>query len=455
MARILAVDWDGVEVRFVLGSILKDRLIVSNVGSAPIEVAAEEAAAIVESDEEDDDFAPSVGDVDEDENEDDGVVETVEKEYIPRMPVADDEDEDDEETSGDPTVVSTVRKVSFKNSPIATTLKKLLHQRRVGSATLCYTASRGDLDVMYMTIPNASESETPELIFNQALRDSLTFNENQPLDFMTLGTPDSPKKTGFRKVAAVSIARDKLRRIRETLAGAYHAPAKIELREPSLAEFLRADFCGLSYEEPVMLVQELCDEANLTLCYQKSVLYFRSFKILPDSTPAERAERIREEIVRTLAVGIDDLPEDAIVNRALFFTDYARPKLETEEADDDDAPDCVATILERLLEEEEIQLDFLNPFRLAGMRVKTQEPECSGRYASLIGVLLAERPQNKPLVDLLHPHEKPKPPNFTLLFVAYFLVVILAAAGFYFWNKSDLQKLNAELDALEKNRQQV
>ena len=100
-------------------------------------------------------------------------------------------------------------------------------------------------------------------------------------------------------------------------------------------------------------------------------------------------------------------------------------------------------------------MDFLNPFRLAGMRVKTQEPECSGRYASLIGVLLAERPQNKPLVDLLHPHEKPKPPNFTLLFVAYFLVVILAAAGFYFWNKSDLQKLNAELDALEKNRQQV
>ena len=39
MARILAVDWDGVEARFALGSIQKDRLVVLNAGAAPIEVA--------------------------------------------------------------------------------------------------------------------------------------------------------------------------------------------------------------------------------------------------------------------------------------------------------------------------------------------------------------------------------------------------------------------------------
>ena len=466
MARILAVDWDGVEARFALGSIQKDRLVVLNAGAAHIEVAAEVAAAAVERDSDDAEEDAPVPDAvvgeDDGSDADDGVVETVEKEYVPRMPVADDEEED-EDLASDPAVVSTVRKskgASFKNSALAVTLKKLLKERKVGSATLYYTAERGDLDVMYMTIPNASETETPELIFNQALRDSLTFNETQPLDYMTLGLPDSPKRTGFRRVAAVSIARDRLRRVRETLAGAYRAPAKIELREPSLAEFLRVEFCGIAYDEPVVLIQELCDEANLTLCYRKSVLYFRSFKILPSASPEERAERIREEIVRTLAISLDDLPEDATVNRALLFTGYSRPKIsddeeEEDERDDEDEGDELAPILERLLDEEEITLDFVNPFRLAGMRVKTQEPENPGRYASLLGVILAERPQNKPAVDLLHPHEKPKPPNFTLLFIAYFFLATVLGVVAYRYNKSDLRELNGELEALEKERQAV
>ena len=170
MARILAVDWDGVEARFALGSIQKDRLVVLNAGAAPIEVAAETAAEAVEEVVDDaDELEPVVeAPVDEDSetDEDDGVVETVEKEYVPRMPVADDEEEE-EDVAPDPTVVSTVRKskgTSFKNSALAVTLKKLFRERKVGSATLCYTAERGDLDVMYMTIPNASETETPELI---------------------------------------------------------------------------------------------------------------------------------------------------------------------------------------------------------------------------------------------------------------------------------------------------
>ena len=467
MARILAVDWDGVEARFALGSIQKDRLVVLNAGAAPIEVAAEVAAAAEAAAPDEEEDAPVVAPPDDEnpdsvEDADDGVVETVEKEYVPRMPVADDEEED-EDLATDPAVVSTVRKskgTSFKNSALAVTLKKLFRERKVGSATLCYTAERGDLDVMYMTIPNASETETPELIFNQALRDSLTFNETQPLDYMTLGLQDSPKRTGFRRVAAVSIARDRLRRVRETLAGAYRAPAKIELREPSLAEFLRVDFCGISYDEPVVLIQELCDEVNLTLCYRKSVLYFRSFKILATASPEERAERIREEIVRTLAIGVDDLPEDAVVNRALLFTGYSRPELDDEDEEeeyeeDESLDDGLAPALERLLDEEEITLDFVNPFRLAGMRVKAREPENPGRYASLLGVILAERPQNKPAVDLLHPHEKPKPPNFTLLFIAYFFLATVLGVCAYRYNKSDLRKLNAELEALEKERQAV
>ena len=480
MARILAIDWDGVEARFALGTVLKDRLIVSSVGSALIESAPESVAGaaseLVASESIDDENgdgetriveSDEIGEVDAGDA-DAEVVETVEKSSVPKTPVVYDDEEDEDEKETDGVVVSTVKKSkreSFKTSPLALTLKSLLREKKVGSAIVYYTVERGDVDVMHMTIPQTADSETPELVFNQALRDSLTFNETQPLDYAPLGLVGA-KKTGVRRVAAVSIARDKLRRIREILSGAYRAPSKIELRETALLELLRADFCGLQYDDPVLLIQELCDEVNLVLCAEKSLLFFRSFKLQADSTPEYRANRIKDEVVRTLVVGIDDLPENVEVNHAVFFTGEQKPRAAgvydstvAEVGDEEEfAPQpckTTATLLARALDEAGVNLDFINPFLLPGVKLKTTEPENPGRYASLLGVLLADRAQNKPVVDLLHPHEKPKPPNYGLLFAVYFLLVAIGFGSFWYWNKSDLKRLEAENVALEKERDGV
>ena len=327
MARILAVDWDEEQARFVLGVALKDRLIILKAGSVST------PDLLSEDDESHDEVQTPELDESQDtvarednasDDEDDDAVEIVEKSVAPRMPVAFD-DEEEEDYSVVVTPVENTRKGrGYRSSPLALALKKLLRDSRVGSATLCYCAERDDVEVMYMTAPQASETETPELVFNQALRDSLTFNETQPLDYMILGAQDGGKRSSVRRVVAVSIARDKLRRIRETLMGAYKAPSKIELRESALVEYLRTDFCGLSYEEPVLLIQELADEINLALCYRQNTLYVRSFKILSTLEPLERATRIKDEIVRTLAVGIDDLPEDEVVRQAVLFTDQVK-----------------------------------------------------------------------------------------------------------------------------------
>ncbi|MBQ9874498.1 MAG: hypothetical protein IJM30_08540 [Thermoguttaceae bacterium] len=474
MSRILAIDWDGEEARYALGAVQKDRLVVLSAGAAAIsEVAEAVAAAEAESESECSEPGSEV-EGEEEENLDDQPVETVETSVAPMIPmVYEDEDEDEDEAppADGGVVVSTVKKSkreSFKTSPLAQTLKKLLRERKVGSALVCYSAERGDVDVMHMTIPQTSETETPEIVFNQALRDSLTFNETQPLDYMPLGLSTTTKRSGGRKVAAVSIARDKLRRIRETLIGAGRAPSKIELREPSLAEFLRADFCGLKYEDPVLLVQELCDEVNLVLCAGKDVLYFRSFKLQADATPAYRAERIRDEVARTLVVGVDDLPENAEVNQAIYFTGEAKPRpvgvYDGDEESEDEQSSLVrydeenastAARLAILLDEAGVNIDFINPFRLPGVKIREAEPENPGRYASLIGMMLAERPQNRPAIDLLHPREKPKPPNYLLVFLLYFVLVGIVAYAAWIWNKGELKKLEAEVAELEKRRDEL
>ena len=484
MARILAIDWDGVEARFALGSVQKDRLIVWKAGSAPIAAAAAAVAEAeeAEGDEEDEDVSLAAGedaDVDEsgDGEESDAPFEIVETSGTKKAPVFDEDDEEEEDD--DPRVVSTTRRKkgeSFKTSPLATTLKNLLRENRVGSATVVYSAERGDLDVLYTTVPLATDAETPELVLNQALREWTNFDaKTQPLDYLALGTPS---RVGTRSVVAVSIARDKQRRVRETLIGATRAPAKIELREPSLAEFLRADFCKLTFDEPTLLIQTLCDEVNLTLCdAEKNVLYFRSFKVATDLTAPALARRIREEIARTLAVGIADLPEDVVVRKALFFSDASSLTAASLGADYDDSDaDEHASITEigedeegaasvvvgslqlgehlaRELEGEEIELEFANPFRVPGVQLKTLEPENPGRFASLLGMLLAERPQCRPAIDLLHPREKPKPPKYWAIVVAF---LVLVGAGFgaaWKWNKTELDRERAAVAELQQKAQ--
>ncbi|MBQ9799790.1 MAG: hypothetical protein IJO40_07600, partial [Thermoguttaceae bacterium] len=484
MARILAIDWDGVEARFALGSVQKDRLIVWKAGSAPI---VDAAAAVAEADEEaaeddeEDGFVSASSDESADFDEDDegeesdAPFEIVETSGTKKAPVFDEDDEEEED--GDPRVVSTTRRKkgeSFKTSPLATTLKNLLRENRVGSATVVYSAERGDLDVLYTTVPLATDAETPELVLNQALREWTNFDaKTQPLDYLPLGTPS---RVGTRSVVAVSIARDKQRRVRETLIGATRAPSKIELREPSLAEFLRADFCKLAFDEPTLLIQALCDEVNLTLCdAEKNVLYFRSFKVATDLPAPALARRIREEIARTLAVGIADLPEDVAVRKALFFSDASSLISSAMNADFDDADehatiteidedeeDAASVVVESLqlgehlareLEGEEIELEFANPFRVPGVHMKTLEPENPGRFASLLGMLLAERPQNRPAIDLLHPREKPKPPKYWAIVVAF---LVLAGAGFgaaWKWNKAELDRERAAVAELQQKAQ--
>ncbi|MBQ5790809.1 MAG: hypothetical protein IIW01_11005, partial [Thermoguttaceae bacterium] len=193
MARILAIDWDGVEARFALGSVQKDRLIVWKAGSAPIvdaTAAIAEANEEAEADEDDEDagFVPSTVDGEnvaaEDDEDADSPVEIVETDGVKKAPVFDEDDEEEEDD--DPRVVSTTRRKkgeSFKTSPLATTLKNLLRENRVGSATVVYSAERGDLDVLYTSVPLATDAETPELVLNQALREWSTFDaKTQPLD---------------------------------------------------------------------------------------------------------------------------------------------------------------------------------------------------------------------------------------------------------------------------------
>ncbi len=363
MARILAVDWDGVEIRFVLGNLVKDNLTVLKAGSGPIEETADEEGNLT----------PDIGG----------------------------------------------------------SLHGLLAEHRVGKNRLLVGLRRGGTEVLHFELPPATDEELPQLVKNQMLRDSPTYIEGAPVDYLVAN--EDP--TEQRRVTVGALTRSQLRKLQAECRKAGQRPARIELRAPESASVLR----GSEYTDdaPVLLVNRVGDEADFTVLLDQKIVYLRSV-LLPGSLEEnEIATRILAEVNRTLAVGLQEADSARAIEKVLLFG--------SEEEHE---------VLVDKLRDLPLEVELVDPFELSHVRAKTP-PENPGRYTALLGMIFDESPLHKPAIDFLHPKETPKPPNYARWIVIGILLLIGVGTGLYFWNKSHLASLNERVAALQTEYDQL
>lgn len=408
MARLLAVDWDQEEVRFLLGDLNRETLSILKWGA---------------------------------------------------LPFSDDRPESESE---DPSQMGEINSISPQNDP-GPVLKQLLRENQIGSVSLLLALQRGDIEIQFSDLPNMPESELPDLVKNQVLRDSTTYIEGQPLDFLPLQSGDSVEGL---QIMSVSITRIRMKELRSTLAIAGRRAKKLELRGTAIAEFARTKrICPImdeetGHENPFLLVQEGPDEVNLLLWDQGKIASLRSFKTTEfeseSGTNDQRLDRLYSELIRSITIYSVDrsLP----IERVVLFGESRSSSIHTEEGGEGEDPSSETPFekfkkaLEKKLLDQGIRLEIVHPFLLEGINVRGDLPDRPERFAPLIGMILAERPKDRPLIDLLHPHEKPKPPNYFLCFFAFFF--FLACFLVYSWNvnKQELERQKREISQLEKQR---
>ncbi|MDO5580682.1 MAG: hypothetical protein Q4G69_06075 [Planctomycetia bacterium] len=439
MTRLLAVDWDQEEVRFLLGDLSRETLSVLKWGSLPIPKELSEKDS--ENPEDHDDPEGSI----------------------------DSEVSIDSKKSESEAVVS----APAQNDP-APILKTLLRQNQMGSFPLLLALQRSDTEIQFLNLPNMSESELPDLVKNQVLRDSATYIEGQPLDFLVL-QPKNPDE-GL-PIMSVSITRIRLKELRSILSAAGRRAKKMELRATAIAEFARSNKIlplpdeDSGQEKPFLIVQEGPDEVNLLLWDQGKAAALRSFKTtLPESesgTDDSRLNRLYAELIRTITIYSVDRPTP--IDRVVLFGENRPSRLPENKAEEEEAgaekseenqegsapqnpSEKFYHLLEKKLRDQEITLEVVHPFLLEGITARTDLPDRPERFAPLIGMILAERAKERPLIDLLHPHEKPKPPNYFLCFFALFF--FLGCFLIYSWsaNKKILENQRTEISQLEKQR---
>ena len=319
---------------------------------------------------------------------------------------------------------------------LAGSLAAAMSELKLGRTPVLVGVERSSIELLHFTLPPAKDNELPELVANQAMRESQLIGEQSVLDFLPIDdNPEAP-----RSVIAAALSPGELERIQRTCEAAELKPARVLLRPfASASLFVKT---GAPAEEVYLLVNRFTDEADLSIVVDQRPVFFRTVR-LPEGAGEEQAtERLLAEIKRTLAAAPQTHLRGETV-QCVYVLGGA-----------DDHQGLIDGIRDDLF----LPASVFDPFEALGVRDE-RAPENPGRFAPVLGMLLDEATGSH-AIDFLHPRKMPQPVNRgrIAVFAGGVLAALILGVAFNTWSTwSDIQSENkvlakraAELDKTMK-----
>ncbi|MEZ6048513.1 MAG: hypothetical protein R3C11_23655 [Planctomycetaceae bacterium] len=259
------------------------------------------------------------------------------------------------------------------------------------------------------------------------MRDSSTITEESTLDFIITGTSDE----GQLKVTAASISAAGQTEVINTAQAAGIHPAKIQLR-PYAAARLFALTSGI--DEPCLLINLLSDSFDLTVMENRKVKVSRTIQLPEETSTVELYQKILAEIHRTLMLITQEQIAAESIHHAYVFGGEEHQEL-----------------FDRIKEEIDIECSSYEVFESVGASKVTISTD-PGRYASLVGMLLANCKGEMVDFDFANPRKAPAPPdrNRQRFLIAAGVLTLLACGWMYL--DDQIAGLRAEVDRLTLER---
>ncbi|HEY4759146.1 MAG TPA: hypothetical protein VIH42_01060 [Thermoguttaceae bacterium] len=293
---------------------------------------------------------------------------------------------------------------------IGARLASALGVRGLGRMDTLVAIGRTNIELRQLLLPPAPDEELPDLVRFQAMREFNEFDEQWLLDFVPLvDSPDEP-----RTVLAAAIGPDLVAQIQQTCRAAGLKPRRLVLRACAAASLLaRTQSARLG--ELRLLIDLLSDEADLTVMSDGRVVFLRTTRLGGDPP---QPHVLMGEVRRTMAAVQNQLGGRKVDSIVLCGRGDQQAEL--------------ASQIERELA---VATELFDPFEglKLGAELRAAPPDHPGRFAPLLGLLLAELEHTGHAVDFLHPRRRREHPRKWKLYV---LPVVAAAIllGFYFWN---------------------
>ena len=258
-----------------------------------------------------------------------------------------------------------------------------LDSRGLGRADAVVAVGRNSIELRQLQLPPAPDEDLPELVRFQATREFNELDDKWLLDFV----PIDGSAASARTVLATAIAPAVLRQI-ETVC--QHAGLKMLrlLLRPCEAALLLEGEKSLPRGQVVLLVNTLGVEADLTAVVDGKAVFLRTTRIGSDPPPVPA---LLAEIRLTMAAASNQLGGRKI--ESIVLCGEQQPDL------------ALARAIEAELAIHVELFDPLGGVKLGPALVESP-PKHPGRFAPLVGMLLAELKPSKHAVDFLHPRHR-------------------------------------------------
>jgi len=306
------------------------------------------------------------------------------------------------------------------------TLQAALGSQRLGGAVTLVGVGRSSVELLELEVPPAKDAELPDLVLNQALRQSPAVSDETPLDFVPL--TDDPHQP--RRVLAAALAAETLKQIQDACAAAKLRPQRALLRPlGTLSLFAR--------QKPdsgvTLLVNVFDDEVDLTVSADGRPAYLRTVRLPAGVADEKAAQRLVAEIKRTLAVGGGAIAGDRPLESVQLVA----------------GPGEHDALWQLLQAEVGLPVERFDPLEAVGATAEAAA-SVAGRLAPLLGMILDEG-RGKHALDFLHPRKVARADNRRQYAVLGGGLLLMAAIGtFYFWDSFntgdvEVQELNRQL----------
>ena len=271
MARILALDWDHREARFVLATTARGL----------VRIRAAEVVSLENLGSDNDD-----GDNDNGDNAGESDPEAV-----------------DADPAGERLLTEKIGEAlrgAFKNLKIARPL-------------VLVGVNRQSVELLHLSLPPAEDNELPQMVANQVLQESQMSGAGAVLDFLpTAGDSEEP-----RQVTAAVISHEQLDRLQATCASAGLKPRHMLLRSYASASLFSRTTSPP--EDVCLLVNLVGDEVDLTVTARGRAVFARTVRLPGDADDAKTTHRLVGEIKRTMAAARQNRMDEGPIEGIYIF----------------------------------------------------------------------------------------------------------------------------------------
>jgi Tfp pilus assembly PilM family ATPase len=313
---------------------------------------------------------------------------------------------------------------------IGARLASALGARGLGRLDTLVAIGRTNIELRQLLLPPAPDDELPDLVRFQAMREFNEFDEKWLLDFMPLGDrPDEP-----RTVLAAAIGPELVEQIQQTCEAAGLKPRRLVLRACAAASLLaRAE--SKRQGELRLLIDLLSDEADLTVMSDARVVFLRTTRLGGDPP---QPQVLIGEVRRTMAAVQNQLGGRKVDSIVLCGQGAQQ-----------------AEMAQRIEKDLAVPTELFDPFQglKLGQELRSAPPEHPGRFAPLIGLLLAELEHTPHAVDFLHPRRRLEKPKKWKRFVIPAVAAALMLLGYIVFQR--IERSNLEYAINDLNNQLI